>query len=155
MLNAMRHEAHTFEQMIICWLAIAMAILFMIVPQTAQSGAYETGQRGYHAPRWSNAAQLQQGLIAGPDCVAMAPGASAEYIPGRNAYGQPVPPADSPMIFGNAFPVDLDLEVKLKTKKIGRKSIDVYPDGLGYDQASNQVTLNGQPLHQDCLTSSK
>jgi len=155
MLNAMRHEAHAFEQMIVYWFAVALAILFMIVPQAAQSGGYDTGQRGYHPPRWSNAAQLQQGLIVGPDCIAMAPGASAEYIPGRDAYGQPVPPADSPMMFGSALPADIDLEVKLKSRRIGRKSVDVYADGLGYDQASNQVTLNGQPLHQDCLAASK
>lgn len=145
----MRHEANTVDQMLIYWLAIALALAILIAPQPAVGGAYVSGGNGYHAPRWSNDFQLQQGVIAQPDCVTMAPGASAEYIPGRDAYGRPVPPADSPRYFGNALPY-VDLDIKLGKKHVGGKTVKLYADGYAYDPATNQFMLDGQPLHRDC-----
>ncbi|MDA7946608.1 MAG: hypothetical protein MPJ78_03950 [Hyphomicrobiaceae bacterium] len=146
----MRHAAKTIDQMLIYWLAIAMAAAVLIAPRPAISGGYVSGGSGYNGPRWSNDFQLQQGLVVQPGCVTIAPGASAEYIPGRDAYGRPVPPADSPSYFGNALP-NVDLDIKLGKKHIGGKTVKLYADGYAYDPVTDQFTLHGQPMQRDCL----
>ena len=146
----MKYEARFIDQSLIYLLAIAFALAILLTPHPVMSGAYMSGGGGSHAPRWSNDFQLQQGLIAHPDCVTLAPGAGADYIPGRDAYGRPVPPADTLQPLMNTLP-GVDLDIKLGKKHFGDKTVKLYADGYGYDPVTDQFTLNGQPMQRDCL----
>ena len=146
----MKYEANFIDQLLVYMLTIAFALAILLTPQPVMSGAYVSGGNGYHAPRWSNEHQLQQGLIAHPDCVTIAPAADANYIPGRDAYGNPVPPADTVDTLMNPLP-NIGFDVKLGEKHVGDKTVKLYADGYGYDPVTNQFTLYGQPMQRDCL----
>lgn len=147
----MKHEAYTFEQLVIYGLAIALAIAVAFTPGIARSGAYETHPRAKAAgPRWSNDLHHEQGLIVGRDCVALPPGADAEYVPGRDAWGRPVIPAEPPKGFREPFPMEVGLDVLLGTKHVGGKTIEMHGEYLGYNPATNELTLNGRTWQRDC-----
>lgn len=128
-------------------LAVALAIIIAFLPDTARSGGYTTNPSDQIVPRWSNDRHHEDGLIVGRDCVALPPGASAEYIPGRDAWGRTIIPAEQPKGFDNTFPVEVELDILLKQKSIGGKNID--------------LTANGVPLidrtwqQRDCQSSPK
>lgn len=65
-------------------LAIALAIAVAFAPGPASSGAYTTDPIKRAGPRWSNHHHHEQGLIVRRDCVALPPGADAEYVSGRD-----------------------------------------------------------------------
>ena len=116
--------------MIMHGLAAALAIAIAFAPVTARSGGYTTDPRGHSGPRWSNDRHHEDGLIVGDGCVALPPGASAEYIPGRDAWGRTIIPAEQPKGFSNSFPVDIELDILLKQKTIGGKNIDLTANGV-------------------------
>jgi hypothetical protein len=70
----MKHEAYTFEQLVIYGLAIALTIAAAFTPGIARSGAHKNRPRTKAAgPRWSNDLHHEQGLIVRRDCVALPP----------------------------------------------------------------------------------
>lgn len=151
----MKHEAYTFEQLVIYGLALALAIAIAFTPSSARSGAFEThpeGQaQGYVGPRWSNDHHHERDLIVRPDCVTLPPGASAEYVPGRDAWGRPVVPAEPPKGFRDSFPMGVGLDVKLGTKHVGGKDIELHGGNLNFDPSTNELSLNGYTWQRDCL----
>lgn len=132
-------------------LAVALAIAVAFAPGPARSGAYTTNPIKRAGPRWSNHHHHEQGLIVRPDCVALPPGADAEYVPGRDPWGNPVVPAETPKSFNNSFPVEVYLDVNLGTKHIAGKEIELHGVGLTFDPATNELSLNGRKWQRDCL----
>lgn len=151
----MERETHTCEQLIIYGLALALAIAVAFTPGNARSGAYESHPQDDKAPRWSNDRHHEQGLIVRPDCVALPPGAGAEYVPGRDAWGRPVVPAESPKGFNDPFPVGVGLDIDLGTKHVGGKDIEMHGGYLQFDPSTNALSLNGRTWQRDCLPSPK
>jgi hypothetical protein len=152
---SMERETHTCEQLIIYGLALALAIAVAFTPGNARSGAYESHPQADKPPRWSNDRHHEQGLIVRTDCVALPPGASAEYVPGRDAWGRPVVPAEPPKGFNDSFPVGVDLDINLGTKHVGGKDIEMHGGYLQFDPSTNELSLNGRTWQRDCLPSQK
>ncbi len=111
-------------------MAAALAIIVVFTPLTVQSGGYTTDSKNYSGPRWSNDRHHEDGLIVGRDCVALPPGVSAEYIPGRDAWGRTIIPAEQPQGLNTSFPLEVELEILLKQKNIGGKNIDLTASAL-------------------------
>lgn len=126
----MRQRAYTYKDMNVCGMAVALAIAIAFMPTAARSGGYTSDPRDHPGPRWSNDRHHEDGLIVGRDCVALPPGASAEYIPGRDAWGRTVIPAEQPKGLVNSFPVEVELDILLKQKNIGGKNIDLTANGM-------------------------
>jgi len=126
----MRHGDCTLKDMIVSGMAAALAIIVVFTPLTAQSGGYTTDPKDNSGPRWSNDRHHEDGLIVGRDCVALPPGVSAEYIPGRDAWGRTIIPAEQPKGLNNSYPLEVELEILLKQKNIGGKNIDLTASAL-------------------------
>jgi len=133
----MRHGAYTLEDMIVYGIAAALAIAVAFTPVIARSGGYTNDPMDHSGPRWSNDRHHEDGLIVGHDCVVLPPGVSADYIPGRDAYGRTIIPAEQPKGFYNSFPVEVELDILLKQTNIGGKNTD--------------LTANGTPLIEQAL----
>jgi hypothetical protein len=97
-------------------------------------------------PRWSNDHHIADTVITTPDFVELAPGQGAEYVPGRDAWGRPVAPADNHT--GRASGPPVEVEVDLGTKHIGGHDVELSSGPMIYDPANN--TLGGYPLGRDC-----
>ncbi len=151
----MRHGTYTYEEFLIYGLAAALAITMLFVPSVARSGAYVSDPLNYFGPRWSNEEHHERGLIVRPGCVALPPGADAQYIPGRDSWGRPVIPAETPKGFSNNFPVDVEIDVKLGSKQIAGQQIDLYGGRFAFDPATNELSLNGRVWQRDCFSSPK
>lgn len=126
-------------------LAIA-AIALLLAPGDAMSGAYEAGAPASAGARWSNERHFRNGIVSAPGCVALPPGQGADYVPGRNARGGPVPPADSHTGYYTAPPVGLEIE--LGRKRIGGRRLQLDTGPMLYDPSRG--TLNGHSLLRDC-----
>ncbi len=138
---------HSISDMLIYAAAVSVALAIALSPQRALSGSYEAGGAAPKGPRWSNDHHLSDAVVtAGPDCVALAPGEAADYIPGRDAWGNPVPPADNHTGYVNTLPIEVD--VHLGGKKIGKKFVDLSTGPMIYEPAPR--TLGGYPLTRDC-----
>ncbi len=151
----MIHGTYKIEQFLIYALAVALALAVAVMPVPANSGAYTSDNVNRVGPRWSNSQHHEQGLIVRPDCVALPPGADAQYVAGRDAWGRPVIPADPPKAFKENFPVEVELDVTLDSKHIAGKEIELHAGRFTFDPASNEVSLNGRKWQRDCLPSSK
>ncbi len=136
-------------------LAMALAFAVVFAPGQASSGAYSTDRVERAGPRWSNDLHHERGLIVRPDCVALPPGADAEYVPGRDSWGRPVIPAEPHKRFKESFPVRVDLDVNLGTKHIAGKEIEMHAGSFSFDPATKEISLNGRKWQRDCLPSSK
>lgn len=128
-------------------LAAVFVIALAFIPDTAMSGAYTTDRMENTRPRWSNDRHHEDGLIVGRDCVALPPGAGAQYVPGRDAWGRTILPAEPPRGFYNSFPVEVELDILLKHKNIGGKNIDVTANATPYIEQAWQL--------RDCHPSQK
>ncbi len=126
----MRGGSYSCEDMIMYGLAIALATAIAFMPVAVMSGGYTSNPMDHFGPRWSNDRQLEDGLIVGRDCVALPPGVSAEYIPGRDAWGRTIIPAEQPKGLNNSYPLEVGLEILLKQKNIGGKNIDLTASAL-------------------------
>ncbi len=136
-------------------LATALAVAIAFTPVPASSGAYTTDGPKSSGPRWSNDHHHQSGLIVRPDCVSLPPSASVEYLPGIDPWGHPIIPAEQSKGFQHSFPVEVDLDVKLGTKHIAGKEIDMNAGRFLFDPATNDLSLNGRRWQRDCHPSSK
>lgn len=154
-LFPMKHETSAYEQFVVYALALAVALALTFFPVTARSGSYTTHEVAPAGPRWSNDHHHEYGLIVRPGCVALPPGAGAEYIPGRDAWGRPVIPAEPLQGFRPSFPMGVDLDVNLGTKHVGGKDIELHGGHLAFDPATNDLTLNGHHWTRDCIPSPK
>lgn len=143
----MGRDEHGFSDILIYGVGLSIAIAIALAPQLAFSGNYEAGVPAPKAPRWSNDHHIRNSVIAGPDCVALPPGWAADYVPGRDAWGNPVAPADNHTGYVNTLPIEVD--VHLGTKKFGKKRVDLYTGPMIYDPA--QGTANTYPLERDCV----
>ena len=154
-LIVMRHGLSAYEEFLIYGLALALASIVAFTPSAARSGGYTNDPIGHAAPRWSNDQHHEYGLIVRPDCVALPPGADAEYIPGRDSWGRPVLPAEPPKSFSDTFPVEVDIDVNLGTKHIAGNEIELHAGRFAFDPATKELSLNGRRWQQDCLPPSK
>lgn len=136
-------------------LAMALAFAVAFAPGPANSGAYTTDRVERAGPRWSNDQHHELGLIVRPDCVALPPGADAEYVAGRDPWGRPVIPAEAPKGFNPSFPVEVELDVNLGTKYIAGKEIELRAGRFTLDPATGEISLNGRKWERDCLPSPK
>jgi len=151
----MKQETSAHEQFAIYSLAIALAFAVAFSPVTARGDGYVTGDEISKRPRWSNSEHHEYGLIVRPDCVALPPGAGATFVPGRDAWGRPVIPAEPLQGFRPSFPMGVELDVNLGTKHVGGKTIELHGGQLSYDPTVNDLSLNGHQWTRDCLPSSK
>lgn len=135
--------------------ALLVGTWAILHPIPANAGGYSTDAVIPKAPRWSNDYHHEHGLIVRPDCVALPPGAGADYIPGRDPWGRPVIPAEPMQAFRPSFPMGVDLDVNLGTKHIGGKDIELHGGYLAFDPATNDLTLNGHRWTRDCIPSPK
>lgn len=119
-------------------MAAALATAIALIPVAANSGKYTTDPKGHPVPRWSNDRHHEDGLIVGHDCVALPPHAGADYIPGRDAWGRTIIPAEQPKNFDNSLPMDVELDILLKQKNIGGKNIDLTADAVPFNNRSWQ-----------------
>ncbi|GAB4231136.1 MAG: hypothetical protein Kow0032_13280 [Methyloligellaceae bacterium] len=135
-------------------LAAALAVSLLIaLPQQARSGGYSAGAPAQPGPpRWSNRHHLEtpQAPADLPECGGPVP--SAHYVPGVDAWGRPVAPAEG-YRSGPKPSLPVELDVHLKRKRVGRKSVDVTSGPVTYDAANN--TINGYPITRDCAPSVK
>jgi hypothetical protein len=141
--------------LVIYALALALAIAIAFAPGAARSGVYSTDKTEPAGPRWTNDRHHEQGLIVRPDCVALPPGASADYVPGRDAWGRPVVPAEPPKGFNDSLPIGVDLDIDLGTKHVAGKDIDLHGGYLHFEPSTGDLSLNGRTWRRDCLPSSK
>lgn len=144
----MDHETSPYEQFIIYTLALAVALAVAFFPMTARSGAYTTPGAAPKAPRWSNEHHLRESVVVTPDCIAAPYGAGPDYIPGRDAWGNPVLPADPMTGFRPSLPMGVGIEVDLGTKHIGGHKVELYGQPLMFDP-------NGPSWQRDCLPTQK
>lgn len=133
---------HTLSDLLIYGIAISIALAMALAPQKASSGSYNAGAPASTGPRWSNDHHIANTVTAGPDCVELAPGQSSNYIPGRDAWGRPVAPADGHTGYAVVLP-----PVEVKKDHIG-KSVTTFTGPMIYDPVQN--TLNGYPPLRDC-----
>jgi len=151
----MSHRYSTFEEFLTYGLAAALAVAMLFAPNAARSGAYTNDPHEYSGPRWSNDQHHEYGLIVRPGCVALPPGAGAEYIPGRDPWGRPVIPAETPESFNNNFPVDVEIDVDLGAKYVGGRKIDLNAGHFAVGPATNELSLNRHVWQRDCFPSPK
>lgn len=134
----MRHSEHPLSEILMCWIALAIALAIAFSPQNAAGGAYDSEAVYGKAPRWSNDHQLADTVIAGPDCVSPSPSQQAEYLAGRDAYGYPVAPADNYTGYRNTAGPKVELEVQLDQKMPGGKAVDITSGTIPYTVGSAQ-----------------
>lgn len=139
---------HTLSDLLIYGVAFSIAAAIAFAPQKAASGSYDTGAPVPVGPRWSNDHQIADSVIAGPDCVELAPGQSANYVPGRDAWGRPVAPADGHTGYRTVLP-----SVEVAKKKTPHKSVTIHTGPMFYDPLHN--TVSGYPLARDCTATAK
>lgn len=142
----MGRDEHNYSDLLIYALGFSLALAIALSPSKALSGQWDTAAEPPPGPRWSNDHHIADSVIVTPDCVLPAPGQAAEYVPGYDAWGRPVAPADSHT--GLVSPPPVEVEVHLKSKRIGRRTVDVTTGEVVYDPATN--TLGGYPLARDC-----
>lgn len=131
--------------------ALVFTSIVALIPDPARSGAAASDPRDRHASRWSNDLHHESGLIIRPGCVALPPGAGAAYIPGRDSWGRPVIPAEPPRRFSSMYPAGIGVGVKLGTKQIAGRDIELYGGYFAFDPATNQFSFNGRDWRRDCL----
>lgn len=154
-MRVMRHGTYTYFEFLIYGLAVALAITIAFAPSAARSGAYVNDPVGNFGPRWSNDEHHERGLIVRPGCVALPPGAGAEYVPGRDPWGRPVIPAETPKSFNDNFPVEVEIDVDLGTKVIAGQRIEMHAGRFAFNPATNELSLNGRVWQRDCFPSPK
>ncbi len=136
-------------------LAASLAVAIAFIPAPANSDSYTTDGPKRTGPRWSNDHHQEHGLIVRPDCVGLPPGASAEYVPGIDPWGHPITPAEQPKGFSDSFPVQVDLDVKLGSRYIAGKEIEMNAGHFTFDPATSELALNGRTWQRDCHPSPK
>lgn len=151
----MRQGTGTILGKIIQGLSVALVIAAGFAPDVARGGAYVSDPIDYFAPRWSNDRHHERGLIVRPGCVSLPPGAGAEYVPGRDPWGRPVIPAETPRSFNNNLPLDVEIDVNLGTKRIAGQDIELHAGRFAFDPETKQLSLNGYNWQRDCLPSPK
>ena len=144
----MHHESSPYEQFIIYALALALALAIAFFPISARSGAYSTTAPAPTAPRWSNEHHLRYSVVITPGCVSAPYGSGPDYIPGRDAWGNPVLPADPTTGYYPSLPMGVGVEVDLGTKHLGGHQDDRYGQPLMLDP-------NSHAWPRDCLTPQK
>lgn len=144
----MGHGEHSISDLLVYAVAFSIAAAIAFAPQKASSGSYDINAPIAPGARWSNDRHLADGLIVGPDCVTLPGRASAEYVPGRDAWGRPVPPADSHTGVNNFRSIPMELDVHLGRKKLAGKSVELSSGPTGYDPGQN--TVGGYPIQRDC-----
>lgn len=142
----MEYGGRSLFRRVACAPGLFLAAAAVLAPRDGLSGSYESGAGAPEGPRWSNESHLMNGIVSVPGCVALRPGQGADYIPGRDARGGPVPPADSHTGHHAAPPVELEIE--LGRRRAGGRRLDLGSGPMVYDPAFN--TLNGHPLSRDC-----
>jgi hypothetical protein len=129
-------------------LALAMALN----SGKAWSGSWEAGGAPQPGPRWTNDAHIADSVsVDSRGCVTASPNQKAGYVPGVDAWGHPVAPADNQTGFVNSLPVELDID--LGDRKAGGHRAEVTTPDMIYDAGSN--TLDGYPLGRDCTSQFK
>ena len=125
------------------WLALAMALN----SGKAWSGSWQAGGTPQSGPRWSNDAHIADSVAIDPyGCGSASPNQSADYVPGVDAWGRPVAPADNHTGFVNSLPVEVD--IGLGSRRIGGHRAYISTPDMIFDAGSN--TLGGYPLGRDC-----
>jgi len=145
----MDHDTAPYEQFIIYTLALAVAVAVAFFPLAARSGAYTAGSPPPEAPRWSNENHHRNSVVVTPGgCISAPYGTGPDYIPGRDAWGNPVLPADPMTGFRPSLPMGVGVEVELGTKHIGGHKVELYGQPLMFDP-------NGPSWQRDCLPPQK
>lgn len=151
----MVHRYPSFDTFAYSALAAAYACVLTLLPGLALAGTYTTDAATIKLPRWSNDRHHEHGVIVQPDCIALAPGIGADYVPGRDAWGRQVIPAQPLQGFQPSFPMGVELDVNLGTKTIAGKDIELHGGHLAFDPTTGTLDLNGHPWMRDCFPSPK
>lgn len=143
---------HALSDLLIYGIAFSIVAAIALAPQKAASGSYDTSAPVPAGPRWSNDHQIADSVIAGPDCVELTPGQSANYVPGRDAWGRPVAPADGHTGYVTVLP-SVEIDIHKKKNKHGHKTVTAHTGPMYYDPLHNTVT--GYPVSRDCTPTVK
>lgn len=149
----MTRTDHSLPELLIYGVAFSLAIAAALLSRGALGASFDTSRPTPAGPRWSNDHHLADGLTVTPDCVTLQPDTVAPYVPGRDAWGHPVPPADTANgPHGPGVP-PVELEVHLGYKTLGGQRVDLTLPRVHYDAAGNSV--NGYRLDRDCTPLAK
>ena len=163
------------EYVMIYLIGLAIALTLAAMPNPARSDpvnnygapAMQRGVNDYdepqpprqRAPRWSNQHQIDAALATrGRDCAS-----SPDYVPGVDAWGDPVVPADVPRTYPDWMPTQVGGDIRLnrmgrggrRGHAIGRHNVDLYAGDVYYDLANKELSVNGVPLVKDCIPPTK
>ena len=133
----------------------ALAFTLALLSGPAIGGTYTTDAATTKPPRWSNDRHHEHGVIVQPDCIALAPGIGADYVPGRDAWGRQIIPAQPLQGFRPSFPMGVEIDVNLGTKHNSGKDIELHGGYMAFDPTSGALALNGHPWMRDCFPSPK
>lgn len=120
---------------------LSLALAVAAVSGTAHGGGGTPG-----APRWSNGDHLSRNSADSRDCPPDDPGFRAGYRAGRDAWGQPVEPADLPGSRQDRLPFPVEIEIgtgDATQRRTGRVFVD--PTALSEQRDATQ----------DCVSSGK
>lgn len=130
----MGYGEQKYSDLLIYALGMALAAAVALAPQTASSG-FEAGGTPDAGPRWSNDHHTADSVVVSPSgCVFPSPSQQAEYVPGRDAWGNPVAPADNYTGHPNALPLELD--VHLGRKHLGGHLVDLHTHPSAFPPAN-------------------
>lgn len=104
--------------------AVGLAFAVAASPRAARSGGLDTEAPAPAGPRWSNASHHLQGAAMAGDCIAPSAEYRAEYVPGIDAWGRPVIPAETARA-PSARPLMGEIDVHLKHKRLAGRDIDL------------------------------
>ena len=148
----MGYGAHTIRDLLVTAVALSLAAAILTAPTPARSDGLSEPPRA--APRWSNDAHHQDGIRANDPCRALAPGYTSDYVPGHDAWGQPVIPAEVPKERPDFVPDEIELNIGLKQKQIGGFPVDLSARKFFFDAAGAGYGA-GAAARRDCVSSHK
>lgn len=148
----MGYGEHTIRDLLVTAVALSLAAAIVAAPKPARSDGLSEPPRP--APRWSNDVHHQDGIRASDPCRALAPGYAPDYVPGHDAWGQPVIPAEVPSQPPYYVPDEIELNIGLKQKQIGGFPVDLSARKFFFDGAG--AGYGREPLaRRDCVSSHK
>ncbi len=98
---------------------IALGLALMMATGPARSADYTNDGPVGKSPRWSNGFQQQEGTVVTPGgCLLPSPEYQANYVPGVDAWGNPVIPAETIRPYSGP-PVIGELDLNLRKMQVG------------------------------------
>jgi len=163
----MNEYLQRFEYIMVYLIGLAIAVTLMTMPKAARSDdlgyddapAIDRQMRDQvkqqhprqRPPRWSNQHHYEAARAARTRDCAFSP----DYVPGVDAWGDPVIPADLPRRYKEGVPAGVDVDINLGHKWIGGHHAYLSAGDIYYDLANRELSVNGVPMVKDCIPATK